>query len=313
MAKIIRIKNTGVDGVWVGQLIQQDTYYDMLETEINNWCTNDKVFSDISSGRLVVNNGSDTVDDLSSLNGWKWISTETQMPISELDGVKIAVHSSPKPIVNGVTTYVVWTGSGDHPDTGLICGGELLEYNLEPGLAQKSIDVKFNQAINGRVWIHEGYLKFENGGNGDHFIAEILSEPTPLQTLVNLDLVVDSNGIISYAGPGVGTHGWADATKIVLIPRTFSKNGKWDYDGTNLTPNLSGTGEYNISTNEEIIHRYINKIPCRGSCNSYFSMTSNETTEIFENYFMRVTAVNASNTTWYATVLMEIYRERTYA
>ena len=145
--------------------------------------------------------------------------------------------------------------------------------------------------------------------------AEVVSEPTPVQTAANLDLVVDGvTSAITYSpsGAGTGTHGFADAAQIVLIPCSYSKNGGWDYDGTNLTPNMSNSGAYKLSTNEEIVHRYMNKISCRGSCPSYFSMTSDETSEILQNYFLRMSAHNISNTTWNSSVIMELYRERTY-
>ena len=236
------------------------------------------------------------------------------MPLSDLDGYKLAVHASTKPIIKDTDIYVVWSSSGDNPMNGIICDGDLLEFNMVPELAMKVIDVKFDQMANGRIWIKEGYLKFENGGSGDYMNADVVSEATPLQQSVNLDLVVDVNGWITYSpsGAGAGTHGFADANKVVIIPCSYSKNGGWNFDGVNLTPSMDNTGSYKLSINEEIVHRYMNKISCRGSCQSYFSMTSDETSEIFQNYFLRMTAYNISNTTWHSNVIMELYRERTY-
>lgn len=235
---------------------------------------------------------------------------KSQLPLSDLDGKKLAVHTSYKPTVDNVT-YVVWTSAGDDINTGIIGDGDILELELEPGKPEVHIDVKFNQSLNGRVWLHEGYLKFENGGKGDYIEGKIISEATPLQTVVNLDLTVSDNWIIP-APDGNGTHGFADPSKIVLISRSFTKDGDWDFDGTNLIPNLSSTGKYKISTTERIVHKYINKIPCRGTCSTYFSMSSDETAEIFENYFLQISAFNVSNTSWFSSVILEIYREKTY-
>lgn len=314
MSKIIRIKNTGIINTWLGQSIDTNEYIDLNDQNAITWANDSQVFTDVNSGVLVINNGTDTINDLTPLAGWKWLSADTSLPVSDLDGIKLAVHSSNKPKIDNSETYVVWSGSGDNTIDGSICDGELLEFNMAPGISEKIIDVKFDQTLNGRVWIHEGYLKFENGGSGDHMNAEVISEVTPLQQSVNLDLVVDVDGWISYApgGAGTGTHGFADPTKIVLIPKTFSKNGQWDYDGVSLIPNQTDTGGYKLSTNECVIHRYMNKIPVRGACSSYFSMTSDETSEIFKNYFLRMSAFNASNTTWHASVIMELFRERTY-
>jgi len=311
--RLIKIKNTGADASWLGQTITTSSYYTLQnDVEINNWGDDSEVYEDISNGVLVVNNGADTIDDLTAFNGWKYLATDI-LPISTLDGKKLAVHSSAKPDIDGSETFAVWTGSGDHPTTGMICQGDLMDFSMVPGTSSVTVDVKFNQMMNGRVWVHEGYLKFENGGSGDYMDSEVVGEATPLQQSVNLDLEI-TDDYISYAagGAGTGTHGFADATKIVLLPRPFSNDGEWDYDGVNLTPNVTTTGGYKISSVEQIVHRYINKIPCRGSCATYFSMTSDETTEILKNYYLRVTAHNVSDTTWNACVIMEIYRERTY-
>jgi len=231
-------------------------------------------------------------------------------PISDIDGIKLAVHSSPKPDVPGVKSIAVWTGAGDDPITGSIGGGELLGFECTPGTALVEIDVKFSP-VNGRIWIHEGYLKFDNGGVGDYMDSLVICNPTPLQTSVNLDLVIDGDWIkYSLSGPGTGTHGFADPTLISLVPRPFLKDGDWDYDGTNLTPNFAGDGNSKISAVEKVVSKFLNKIPVKGT-SSFFTMTSDETTELPANFFLRIRAHNVSNTTWSATAIMEIYREKT--
>ena len=134
---------------------------------------------------------------------------------------------------------------------------------------------------------------------------------TPVQDAQNLDLVIEDDWIkYSPSGPGTGTHGFGGSP--VLVPRSFSKDGDWDYDGTNLTPNFTSTGGFKISSIERNVHRYINKIPCCGSCPTYFSMSSDETTELPAGYFLRINVHNVSNGTWHADVIMEMYRERTH-
>ena len=157
------------------------------------------------------------------------------------------------------------------------------------------------------------YFCFENGSAGDYIVAVVVAAATPLQTSVNLDLIVTDNWITySTGGAGTGTHGFADATKIVLVPRPFSQDGDWDYDGVNLTPNFTSTGGYKMSDIERIVSKYMNKLPCRGTCHNYFSMTSDDTTELLQNYFIRITAHNVSDTTWFASAIIEIFRERTF-
>ena len=234
-----------------------------------------------------------------------------QLPLSDLDGKKLAVHTSYRPTVPGIQTYAVWTGCGDDiaasPDG--IGDGDILSFVSAVGTASQTKEVRFDPS-SGRVWIHEAYLKFEGGSAGDYISSEVIAEASILQTSVNLDLVLTGDDV-SYApgGAGTGTHGFAGTP--VLVPRTFFNDGDWDYDGTTLTPNMDGTGGFKIRQVESVVHKYINKIPCHGSCPTYFSMSSDETAEIPAGYLIRVTATNGSDTVWEASVIMEIYRERT--
>jgi hypothetical protein len=241
------------------------------------------------------------------------IPRDTFIPVSELpispDTNKLAVQASAKPLITNKTTYAIWAGAGDNLSTHEIGGGELLNFDMVPGQATTTKSIKFD-SLHGRVWINEGYLRFENAGSGDYVSSTINAPATQLQQLVNLDLIVEDNWVkYSSSGPGTGTHGFA-ATPV-LVPRTFSNDGDWDYDGTNLLPNFAGTGAYKISDIDRVVHRYVNHIPCRGTCSVYFNMASDDTAELVYPYFISITFYNVSNTTWNAQVLMEIYRERT--
>lgn len=235
------------------------------------------------------------------------------LPVSDLDDFKLAVHSSNKPHITDGTAYAMWIGCGDdltepndRPNT-----GDILDIDLTTGTLTNSIDIRFNP-IHGKVWLHEAYLRFENGGKGDYIEGHILANPTDLQQVANLDLDVDVDGWITYVGPGIGSHGFANVD-IQLLPRTFSKDGDWNYDTENgLVPAPNGDGVYKINQNEMVVHQYYSKISCRGTCPNYFSMTSEDTAILPNGYFVRITCHNVSNTTWCANVIMEIYRERTY-
>jgi hypothetical protein len=143
---------------------------------------------------------------------------------------------------------------------------------------------------------------------------------TPLQQLGGLDLIVVNNEIkYSPGGPGTGTDGFADADKIVLAPRTFLHDGDWNYDPTNestpLTPAMAGDGEYKMYDQDTLVHRFVNRLSCCGT-SPYFSITSDETTELPKHYYVRVCARHESGGTfpsaWHASIILEIYRERTY-
>jgi hypothetical protein len=233
------------------------------------------------------------------------------LPTSDIDGTRIAVHSSTKPLIDN-TVYAVFTGCGDDM-SGTGGGGEMLDFYLTPSDETMSVDVEFNPT-HGKVWIHEAYMRFVGGGRKDYVDAGIMAKPTNLQQVANKVLLVDDEGFVTFSPNGIGTHGFAD-TNIVLLPRTFSMDGDWDYDESNpenpLVPNFEGKGEYRINVNERMVHRYVHKIPCYGDCQTYFSLQSSEAARLHTNYFLRVTAYNISKTEWFASCFLEIYRERT--
>lgn len=242
------------------------------------------------------------------------VPNDTYVAISELpkspETGKIAMHASAKPLQEK-QTYAVWAGAGDDMATGGAGDGPLLSFFMTPGVPAVSVDIKFHPN-NGKVWINEGYFKFDGAGAGDTISAFVMAPPTSMQTVANLNMVIVDDWVkFAPGGPGTGTHGLA-ATPV-LIPRSFSRDGDWDYDGTNLLPNMTGTGGYKISTIERVYHKYINRIPLYGSSHTYVNMASDDTAGMPYPYFIRVTCTNASNGTWNLQAFMEIYRERTCA
>lgn len=275
------------------------------------WCDTDSKYVEVwgeAAPTVCPENDAHSIDPVKTAI----IDSVTQdFPISDLDGKKLSVHESTKPAIDGAATYSVWTGAGDDPQTGAIGEGETLAFAMSQGVASVSKDVTFDPS-HGRVWIHEGYLRYNGAGAGDYVSADVVASATNLQQLANLDLIVEDNWIKpAPGGAGTGTDGWADAN-LALIPRTFSKDGDWDYDGVSVTPNLAGNGGYKISDIERIVHRFINRIPCLGDCPTYFSMSSEETTELPGSYHLRITFHNVSDSNWTASVLIEIYRQRTH-
>jgi len=307
MSAIFKIKNvSGVDGEWAGQTIVNGEVYLISKGELEVFRNDQEVMAAVAQGDLVVESATESFTN--PIEGWNFLVGDI-FPKSEIDGKKLAVHTSYKPNVSDSSVYAVWTGAGDDIINEKIGEGDLLEFDMVPGVATVSKSINFLSSC-GRVWIHEGYLKFNNGGIGDCISACVVAPPTALQTTVNLDLILDVNDIkYSPSGAGTGTHGFA-ATPV-LIPRTYTKDGDWDYDGTNLTPNMAGTGLYKIKNVKTNLHKYINRIPCKGTASNYFTMSSNETTELRQPYYLELICHNQSNSTWSASVLIEIYRQKT--
>jgi hypothetical protein len=74
MSRIIKVKNTGANDTWVGMLITQDSYYQLEDIELQKWRSDLKVFQDISSGVLVVNDGTNDFSD--ALEGYDYLKQD---------------------------------------------------------------------------------------------------------------------------------------------------------------------------------------------------------------------------------------------
>jgi hypothetical protein len=71
MNRIVKLKNaTELDEIWVGQLISPDEYFSVENSELPRWQNDSKVFEDVASGKLVVNDGD---SDLMPNAGWTWL------------------------------------------------------------------------------------------------------------------------------------------------------------------------------------------------------------------------------------------------
>lgn len=318
MYKRILKNQSGVAKTYVGQTIPSGSVYEIPQNELTAFKQSSSLFNDVIAGDIVINDGSTDITDAHA--AWTYLTSEVReveiMQQTPALGGKVAVHSSAKPTLAGIETFAVWSGAGDDlNDPSIVGGGDLLQFQLTIGTPELIKDVHFNHAEFGRVWIHEAYMKFEDGGIGDYASAYMMSYPTQLQQAVNLDLILENDGTYDWikfapGGPGTGTHGFA-ATPA-LVPRPFSKDGDWDYDETTgLVPNSSGTGYYKICVQEQPVSKYINKIPCFGTTSTYFTMSSDETAEIRPGYFIRVKCKNASNSNWSLSVVMELYRQAT--
>jgi hypothetical protein len=235
---------------------------------------------------------------------------------------KLYVHSSSKPNVEGKTFYDVFTGRGDCPDDGTLGDGPLCVFNFDqatpsgsPAAIPSRSQIHHMEFIPsfGEVWLHGGYFSYVNAGVGDTITAYIMAGPSLVtDQLPSKQLVVDGEGWITAAvgSPNPGTHDFAATPN--LIPRTFSQDGDWDYDGTNLIPNLSGTGLYKININEKPVNRYVDDVPIIGSSNGYVKLGSSEAAHIPSGYHIDVVVTNVSGNAMQVAAIAQIYRERTF-
>lgn len=228
---------------------------------------------------------------------------------SESSGNKLAIHESSRPQIVGKTFHTYWTGSGDDMTTPAIGKGSILTVQTTVSQATTAVDVEFHKDY-GDVYLHEGYLMWENAGWGDYIDAEIVAMPTPLQQATNLDYTIDAGVKIRAAagGPGTGTDGLNGDP--VWVPNAAG-TGWWDTDGVTATFSATQTGAYDWYNIEILANRFCNKVPVYGTSSSYIMLQSADTTLLPSGYAVRITANNVSDTVWKSWMFMTLYREQT--
>lgn len=228
---------------------------------------------------------------------------------SESSGKKLAIHESSRPQISGKSFHTYWTGAGDDMSTPAIGQGPLLDCIASIGTAIETVEAQFHKDY-GDVYLHEGYIQWENAGWEDYINVEIYATATPLQQATNLDYTIDASVKIRAAagGPGTGTDGLNGDP--VWVPNAAG-TGWWDTDGVTATFSATQTGAYDWYNIEILANRFMNRIPVYGSSSSYIMLQSADTTLLPNGYLVRVTAHNISNTAWRAWMFMTLYREQT--
>lgn len=309
MIRVIKVKNTtGSTGTWVGQQIADGAYYQLTVKDQLVWSNNSTVFIDVGNGNLVVNKGAEPADDIiDAVVGWQWLIAEDNQ-VDTATG-KHTVHESSRPQIPGKTFHTYWSGAGDDIGTPAIGKGNILTVDVLSGDTTKSVDVQFHKDY-GAVYLHEGYIQWENAGWGDTVCVEIYASATPLQQSTNLDYTIDASVKIRAAagGPGTGTDGLAGDPVFVPSP---TNTGWWDLVGGAPSFNATQTGVYDWYTIEILANRFMNEVPVYGSSSNYIMLQSADTTLLPSGYLIRITANNNSSTAWRTWMFMTLYRENT--
>ena len=232
-----------------------------------------------------------------------------EIGLSESSGNKLAIHESSRPQIDGKFFHTYWTGAGDDMSTPAIGQGAILTVETVLSVAETSVDVQFHKNY-GDIYLHEGYIQWENAGWGDYIDVEIVATATPLQQATNLDYTIVESVKIRYAPSGAGTGTDGLNGDPVWVPNAAG-TGWWDIVNGSAVFSSGQTGAYDWYTIEILANRFMNKVPVYGSSSNYVMLQSADTTLLPNGYCIRITAHNVSDTVWKAWMFMTLYREQT--
>lgn len=236
--------------------------------------------------------------------GYNLASQPVELPgVQKENENKIYVHNTYRPVIDGKSFLTTWAGRDDDSDGNI---GEGTSFNLvtSPNSSESSVDVDFAPE-RGNVYIHHAYFGYDGAGLGDCIKSGVFAHPCPLIETQG-DYNIENNKVI-YVGTNSGTHQLAGIPNLVPA---FGK-GNWDYIDGALIPNFEEQGSYDIYDIEKEVYRIVNNFQIYGTVHYPIKLDSYDTKIIRPGYFIRVTAVNNSSTSWKFWFNMAMFREQT--
>jgi len=227
-------------------------------------------------------------------------------------------------------TVICWTGEGDDPaDPSVVGGGEPFSFNYlvgQPDPLVKYID--FNMVEN-ETWLHEGYVTWSNCYL-DTLDLAMVTRATSFTVTSGTSYNLYGGYLIIPTIPGTGTINITSNIAehdggLVYIPKNdlgIRPTAFWDaiWDTAtkkfiNITPNITGAGEYNLFAAEIPIAHFVRKMPLLDS--GFIALNSSDTDQL--GHGMRLKMVADTNTTisgigdhdWSIACTMCLHRAKT--
>lgn len=242
---------------------------------------------------------------------------DTPIPTTGPDG-KLMVYESSRPI----GTKIYFTSEGDNNDNNYQVGGgqEIVVNHVVNDSTSQVIYMDFN-TIENKSYLHEGYIMW-SGCSGDCLTLELLPSVTPYTGGSNTMFNLYGGYLITPAG-GDGNIN-VDTTSMVLIERVpsfdtgeYESSAYWDADYnttthefSNIQPNYSGEGKYNMFGYDVILNRFVNRIVLVGQ--GWLQLQTAESERIPHNIRMKMTAhTKYPDHDWSCSVILVLHRKKT--
>lgn len=216
----------------------------------------------------------------------------------------VKLTQRPMPI-DGRKYYTVWTGSSDDMENERRTNGPQIKIDVSNTDTSKTCDIEFMNSSE-KIYIHNGYIGWENAGWLDTITMDFMSKATPVIESSGGAYAIE-NHKIKYVGTGNGTHILGGTP--VFVPS--NSNGWWDLVNYSPVFNSSQQGAYDWYDVEVLVSRFVNQVPVYGTCYQLTELTSYDTEEIPPNYFIRVTVTNKEAKNWKFWGMLTIFREVT--
>jgi hypothetical protein len=235
---------------------------------------------------------------------------------------KLRVHQTSRKL----GLRIMWTGVGDDVSSMTkIGGGESLSFDYHVGDTEPMVKyIDFNTMEN-ETWLHEGYITWKDGD------MDLLSLAMVPRT-VTVSGVSGGNKTI-YGGylvmPTASGQGNYEVVNDLTIPNNglvYMPNNDlneppvayWDADYStsthkysNIRPNLTGTGRYNMFSYEVVLAQFVRQIPLLAS--GFIALTSSDSDQLGQGMRLKMIADTNDITadhSWSVACIMCLHRKK---
>jgi len=232
------------------------------------------------------------------------------------DGKSLTQESS-RPL----NTNTVFTSEGDDiSNITNIWGGETLEIVHASGdSVNEEKTINWNIKEND-TYIHEGYMMWD-GCQGDRVTLKIVSAITDYVNASGTNYLLYGGYLVLPAvGNGnIEPSGQIKLVEIPIVPDTGLRAGPgyWDADYNltghyfeNITPNPTGSGAYNIYTQQVTMRNFVYRIKLRGS--GFIMLQSADSSHLGQGMDMKLCSETVGDDhDWSISCVLTIHREKT--
>lgn len=237
---------------------------------------------------------------------------------------KLRVHQTSRKM--GLITC--WFGCGDDiSDPYYIGNGQKMSFTHLVGDGEPAPTyIDFN-VIDNETWLHEGYVTWNNA-QLDTISLDILPTVTSIATASGTNYTLYNGHLIIPTTSGTGdiaitsditTHsgGLVEMPPDDLgNPEAAYWDAEWDYNTNryiNITPNIDGTGKYNMFSKEIVFHRIVHEMPLLS--NGFLPLNCSDTEQLGQGMrirFLADTNNDVEDHDWSIAIMLCMHRDKTF-
>lgn len=234
---------------------------------------------------------------------------------------RMMVKQTQRPLpLSGLQLYTCWWNSGDDLENELRGVGSPVLLSPTPEDESVFVDCHFLTGSE-KIYIFECYLAWENAGFGDYMLGEMWAKATPTITVSNGNYNTDvTTRKITPTIPGTGNCTLTGTPTFVRCSNWSKDSATWNGTWDLLTNPSTGSqypsynalnkGQYEWYDIDVLVFRFI-KFSVFGTNYQPLLLISEDTEQLPPNYYIKVTAVNVSRTSWKFVGNFVFFREHT--